>query len=68
MPYKIYVTSGLIAPWQWCKEQFGTDSKRWYMRGGEFLFYNEEDFSFFCLRWAQCGCTNTINIQFTQDV
>jgi len=52
MPYKIYVTSGLIAPWQWCKEQFGTDNKRWYMRGGEFLFCNEEDFSFFCLRWA----------------
>lgn len=43
----------------WCKETFGepgvfssTDRCRWYQNGSFFYFLNEEDCSWFLMRWS----------------
>lgn len=36
----------------WCSVQFGPLSKRWFLKGSYIYFKNEEDFTWYLLKWG----------------
>ena len=36
----------------WCYEQFGRPSSRWLVKGNYIYFKNEEDFTWYLLKWG----------------
>jgi hypothetical protein len=40
------------APYDWCKEYFGSPGTRWFEKKDQFYFKDEKDMAMFILRWS----------------